>query len=141
MLGSKYLAQNKTNLRNQVPWCSPLSLSQTFTILATIHHDSSRFELGGKIGVHQDGKKENSTSILYLTMLLRCLHDSSTVPLRFMTAVLRFTTVELRMLTMRPRFDKVLVLFKPVVPRHPPRDVFLMIGDKSGWIGAELGCQ
>ena len=40
-------------------------------------------------------------SILCLTMLLRCLHDSSTVPLRFVTAALRFTTVELRMLTIR----------------------------------------
>ena len=32
-------------------------------------------------------------------MLLPCLHDSSTDPLRLMTAALRFTTVELRMLT------------------------------------------
>ena len=76
-----------------------LSLSQTFTILGTIHHDSSRFELDGKIGVDQNGKKDNPASILCLTMLLRCLHDSSTVPVRFMAAALRFTTVELRMLT------------------------------------------
>ena len=59
-------------------------------------------------------------------MLLRCQHDSSTVPLQFTTAELRFTTVELRMLTMRPRFDTVLVRFKPVVPRRPTRVVFLM---------------
>ena len=32
-------------------------------------------------------------------MLPRCLHDSSTDPLRLMTAALRFTTVELRVLT------------------------------------------
>ena len=32
-------------------------------------------------------------------MLLRCLHDSTTDPLRLMTAALGFTTVELRMLT------------------------------------------
>ena len=32
-------------------------------------------------------------------MLIRCQHDSSTDPLRLMTAALRFTTVELRMLT------------------------------------------
>ena len=76
-------------------------------------------------------KKENPASILCLTMLLRCLHDSSTVPLRFITAVLRFTTVELRLLMMRPRFDTVLVRFKPVVPRHPPRAVFLMNRDES----------
>ena len=77
--------------------------------------------------------------MLCLTMLLRCLHDSSTVPLRFITAVLRFTIVGLRMLTMRPRFDTVLVRLKPVVPRHPPRAVFLMNRDESGWNGAESG--
>ena len=43
------------------------------------------------------------------------------------------------MLTMRPRFDTVLVRFKPVVPRHPPRAVFLMNRGGSGWIGAESG--
>ena len=35
-----------------------LSMIHTFTGLATIHHDSSRFELDGKIGVHRDGKKK-----------------------------------------------------------------------------------
>ena len=89
-------------------------------------HYSRRFEQDGKIEVHRNGKKENPASILCLTMLLRCLHDLSTVPLRFMTAALLFTTVELRMHTMRLRFDTVLVLFKPVVPRHPSRAVFLM---------------
>ena len=34
------------------------SLSQTFTILATIHHDSSLFELDSKIRVHRDGKEK-----------------------------------------------------------------------------------
>ena len=33
------------------------------------------------------------------TVSARCLHDSSTDPLRLMTAALRFTTVELRVLT------------------------------------------
>ena len=47
-------------------------------------------------------------------MPLRCLHDSSTDPIRLMTVALRFTTVELGMLTMPPRFDTVLVRFKPV---------------------------
>ena len=36
------------------------------------------------------------------------------------------------MLMMRPRLDTVLVRFKPVVPRHPPRVVFLMNRDESG---------
>ena len=49
--------------------------------------------------MRRDGKKEIPASIRCLTMLLRCLHDSSTDPLRLKTAALRFTTVELRMLT------------------------------------------
>ena len=49
--------------------------------------------------MRRDGKKEIPASIRCLTMLLRCLHDSSTDPLRLMTAALRFSTVELRMLT------------------------------------------
>ena len=68
-------------------------------------------------------------------MLQRCLHDSSTVPLRLMTAALRFTPVELRMFTMRPRFDTVLVRFKPVATRPPPRTVFVMNRGRSGSIG------
>ena len=77
-------------------------------------------------------KKENSASTLCPTMLLQCMHDSSTVLQRFMTEALRFTTVKLRMLTMRPRFDTVLVRFKQVEPaRHPPLAVFLMNRDDS----------
>ena len=87
-----------------------LSPSYTVTIQAPIHHDSSRFETDGKIGVHRERKKEIPASI-------RCLHNSSTDPLRLMTAALRFTTVELRMLTMPSRFDTVLVRFKPVALR------------------------
>ena len=49
--------------------------------------------------MRRDGKKEIPASKRYLTMLLRCLHDLSTDPLRLMTTALRFTTVELRMLT------------------------------------------
>ena len=84
------------DLQNSIETLSP---SYTVTIQAPIHHDSSRFETGGKIGMHRDGKKEIPASIRCLTMLLRCQHDSSTDPLRLMTAALRFTTVELRMLT------------------------------------------
>ena len=99
---------------------SNLSPSYTVTIQAPIHHDSSRFETDGKIGLHRDAsgwKKKIPASIRCLTMLLRCPHDSSTDPLRLKTAALRFTTVELRMLTMPPRFDTVLLRFKPVVLR------------------------
>ena len=84
-------------------------------------------------------QKENPISIRCLTIILRCLHDSSTDILRFMTAALRFTTMELRMLTMRPRFDTVLVRFKPVAPRPPPRTVFVMNRGESGWIGVNRG--
>ena len=48
--------------------------------------------------MNRDGNEENPASIRCLTMLLRCVQGSSTVPLRFMPAVLRFTPMELRML-------------------------------------------
>ena len=48
--------------------------------------------------MNQDGKEENPLSIRCLTMLLGCLQDSSTVPLRLMPAALRFTPMELGML-------------------------------------------
>ena len=48
--------------------------------------------------MNRDGKEENTALIGCLTMLLRCLQDSSTVPLRLMPAALRFTPMELRML-------------------------------------------
>ena len=48
--------------------------------------------------MNRDGKEENPASIRCLTMLLRCLQDSSTVPLRLMPAALRFNPMELRML-------------------------------------------
>ena len=63
------------------------------------HPDLRQMVKSGCIGMRRDGKKEILASIRCLTMLLRCLHDSSTDPLRLMTAALRFTTVELRMLT------------------------------------------
>ena len=48
--------------------------------------------------MNRDGKEENPASIRCLTMLLRCLQDSPTVPLRLMRAALRFAPMELRML-------------------------------------------
>ena len=83
----------------------------------TTHPDLRQMVKSGCIGMRRDGKKEILASIRCLTMLLRCLHDSSTDPLRLKTAELRFTTVELRMLTMPPRFNTVLVWFKPVALR------------------------
>ena len=93
-----------------------LSPSYTVTIPAMNHRDLSRFEPDAKIGMRQDRKK-NQASVRCLTILLRCLHDSSMDPLRLMTAALRFTTVELRMLTMPPRSNMVLVRFRPVALR------------------------
>ena len=52
-------------------------------------------------------KKENPPSIRCLTMLLRCLQDSSTVPLRLMPAALRFTLMELR--TLKNAHDAVTI--------------------------------
>ena len=48
--------------------------------------------------MNRDGREENPASIRCLTMLLRCLQDSSMVPLPLMPAALRFTPMELRML-------------------------------------------
>ena len=48
--------------------------------------------------MNRDGKEENPASIRCLTMLLRCLQDSSTIALRLMPAALRFTPMALRML-------------------------------------------
>ena len=83
--------------RNPVSFATFASPSYT----VTIHHDSSRFQTDGKIGLHRDAsglkKKIMPASIRCLTMLLRCLHDSSTDPLRLKTAALQITTVELRM--------------------------------------------
>ena len=82
---------------------SDLSPSYTVTIQAPIHHDSSRFETDGKIGLHRDvsGWKKRNSSINTMShdAPIRCLHDSSMDPLRLKTVALRFTTVELRMLT------------------------------------------
>ena len=49
--------------------------------------------------MRRDGNKENPASIRCLTMLLRCLHDSSTDPPRLLTAALRFISVEPRIPT------------------------------------------
>ena len=93
-----------------------------------IHPDLSQMVKSGCIRMHQDGKikKENPASIRCLAMLLRCLCDLSTDPLRLMTAALRFTTVELRMLTMPPRFDRTLVTIQagnPTVASRPPTNL------------------
>ena len=55
-----------------------LSPSYTVTIQAPIHHDFSRFETDGKIGMRRDGKKRN-TSTNTCTMS----HDAPTVSARF----------------------------------------------------------
>ena len=56
-----------------------LSLSYTVTIQAPIHHDSSRFETDGKIGVHRDvsGWKKRNSSINTM------FHDAPMVSARF----------------------------------------------------------
>ena len=98
---------------------APVTLSRFKPRFTTTHPDLRQMVKSGCIGMRRDGKKEIPASIRCLTMLIRCQHDSSTDPLRLITAALRFTTVELRMLTMPPRFDTVLVRFKPVASRPP----------------------
>ena len=55
------------------------SPSYTVTIQAPIHHDSSRFETDGKIGVHRDASwwKKRNSSINTMS------HDAPTVSARF----------------------------------------------------------
>ena len=86
----------------------------------TIHPDSSKTVNRGSLGL----KSSILNSCVSRCSEIRYLQDISTAPLRFMTAALRFTTVELQMLTVRRRFAAVLVLFRPVVPRHSPHAVF-----------------
>ena len=66
-------------LRNGSYDVSNLSPSYTVTIQAPIHHDSSRFETDGKIGVHRDasGWKKRNSSINTMS------HDAPTVSARF----------------------------------------------------------
>ena len=75
---------------------APVTLSQLKPRFNTTNPDLRQMVKSGCVGME---KKEIQTSIRCLTMLLRCLHDSSTDPLRLRTAALRFITVELRMLT------------------------------------------
>ena len=85
-------------------------------------------------------EKENPASIRCLAMLLRCLCDSSTDPLRLMSAALRFTTVVLRMLTMPPRFDRTLVQFKPALrPLTNPHDLVVDMRQSQGGGGGGGG--
>ena len=78
---------------------APVTLSRFKPRFTTTHPDLRQMVKSGCIGMRRDGKKEIPASIRCLAMLLRCQHDSSTDPLRLMTAALRFTKVELRMLT------------------------------------------
>ena len=55
-----------------------LSPSYTVTIQAPIHHDSTRFETDGKIGMRRDEKKRNSS-------INTMSHDAPTVSARFTT--------------------------------------------------------
>ena len=65
--------------RNRDCVTGALSPSYTVTIQAPIHHDSSRFETDGKIGVHRDasGWKKRNSSINTMS------HDAPTVSARF----------------------------------------------------------
>ena len=93
--------------------------------------------------MNRNGKKENPASIWCLTMLLRCLQDSSTVPLRLMLAALRFTQMELRMLkndhavTIRYGATTVQAGSVTTASRSPTNVHDLAVFHVTG----ELGCQ
>ena len=57
---------------------SQLSPSYTVTILAKIHHDLSRFEPDGKIGIRRDGKKK----IQHQYGVSRCSYGVCTIHLQ-----------------------------------------------------------
>ena len=48
--------------------------------------------------MNRDGKEDNPASIRCLTVLLQCLQDSSTAPLRLMPVAVQFTPMEIQML-------------------------------------------
>ena len=74
------------------------TLSRFNPRFTSTHPDLRQMVKSGCIGMRRDRKKEIPASVrCCLTMLLRCLHDSSTD--RLVTAALRFTTVELQMPT------------------------------------------
>ena len=75
-------------------------------------------------------------------MLLLCLRDSSTDPLRLMTAALGFTTVELQMLTMPPQLDSTIKASSATVASRPPtnlRDLVVVMRHSRGGGGGGGG--
>ena len=97
------------------------------------HPNLSQMVKSRCIRMRRDGKKENPASIRCLTMLLRCLHDSSTDPLRLLAAALRLTTLELRMLT--NAYDAFTIRYSAstiqassaTVVSRPPRNVHNLV--------------
>ena len=64
---------------------APVKQSRFRPRFTAIRPDLSQMVKSGCIRMHRDGnKKENQASIRCLTMLLWCLHDTSTDPLRLM---------------------------------------------------------
>ena len=73
-----------------LPWPklgNVLSPSYSFPILATTHHNSSRWDLYCKIGMHRDGKNRKFRNPYDVSLRS---YGISTNPLRFMTVLLRF---------------------------------------------------
>ena len=59
-----------------------LSPSYTVTIQAPIHHDSSRFETDGKIGVHRDASGWKKKKFQHQYDISRCSYGVCTIHLR-----------------------------------------------------------
>ena len=77
-------------------------------------------------------------------MLLRCLHGSSTVLLRLMTAALRLTPVEIQMLTNAQDASAIRYGASTIQAGNATTSSLYCIRDESGRIGMEWdesGCQ
>ena len=116
--------------KNMYPTSSQsYSLSYTVTIPVTTRHDSSRFESDGKIVLWEKKKIQHQC----LSMLLLCLHDSSTNPLRVMKIPQGGDTNAHDASTLRHCGSTVQAGSTTVAPRPPPHTV--MNRDESRQIG------
>ena len=71
-------------------------------------------------------------------MLLRCLHDAATDPLRFMPTALRFTTAELRMPTYAQDVPTIRYGASTIQAGSATTSSLYYIPDESGWIVMNL---
>ena len=102
-----------------------LSLSHTFTVLAPVELRFIPNLLVGKVGVNRDESGWKRRKIQHQHGVSRCSYGVCKIRLRFHYDSCRqrydsprWSYECSRMLTVRPRFDTVLLRFKPVAPRQ-----------------------